>query len=105
MAQRDQLHPNKSLWTKARASSLTAECIVNKRALDDLFIVSHSEDAVAAIQCVLKDKYGQFELKSDKSSHLGMEIESLSNNSIRIKQSGYLQSILRKCDSRNSVYC
>ena len=61
--------------------------------VDDLLIVSNSEDAVVAIHCVLKDKYGQFDLKSDKSSYLGMEIESLTDNSISIKQSGWLSSI------------
>ena len=70
--------------------------------VDDLLIVSNSEDAVVAIHCVLKDKYGQFELKSDKSLYLGMEIESFADNSISIKQSGYLQSILSKCEYKST---
>jgi hypothetical protein len=70
--------------------------------VDDLLVVSNSEDAVAAIHCVLKDKYGQFTMKSNKSSYLGMEIESLADNSISIKQSGYLKSILDKCEYKST---
>ena len=55
-----------------------------------------------SLTLTLKDKYGQFELKSNKSSYLGMEIESLADNSISIKQSGYLQSILSKCEYKST---
>ena len=81
----------------------TAECIVMINVhVDDLLVVSNSEDAVAAIHCVLKDKYGQFTMKSNKSSYLGMEIESLADNSVSIKQSGYLKSILDKCEYKST---
>jgi len=70
--------------------------------VDDLLIVSNSQSAVEAMHSVLKDKYGNFDLKCDKSSYLGMEIEHLNDNSIAVKQTGFLQSILNKCDYKTT---
>ena len=88
----------KCLFYKLRQGLITIICLH----VDDLLIVSQSNQEVQFVKKRLSNAYWKVEVNDSNISYLGMEITSFPDHSIEVTQRGYVEKIINSTEFKAS---